>query len=160
MTTIAYKDGVLCTDRQATAGMARKLCEKLWLLPDARVAIAVTGSLSGGIRFVEWWKQGKPEGWTLDDETEVIVLHLDTWEIEAYDSNMVPMPVFSGAEAWGSGCDFAIGAMEAGVDAVKAVEIAAKHDTGTGNGLAIINLNKDDKVRKYVSWRNWKSRGG
>jgi hypothetical protein len=160
MTTIAFKDGILCSDRQATAGAARKLCEKLWVVRGHDIAVAVTGSLSGGIRFLEWWKDGKNKNgdWSLDDDTEVVVLHLDTGKIEAYDSNMVPMPVLSKFDAWGSGADFAIGAMEAGVDAVRAVEIAAKHDTGTGSGMAVINLNKDIRVRKYANWRNWKSR--
>jgi hypothetical protein len=159
VTTIAYKDGILCTDRQATAGVRRTLCEKLWIVRGKGVAVAVTGSLSAGIRFCGWLEQGgDKDKWQLDEDTEIVVLNLDTGKVVAYDSNMVPMPVFDKFDAWGSGSDLAIGAMEAGVDAVKAVEIAAKHDTGTGNGLAVINLNKDNKVRKYANWRNWKSR--
>jgi hypothetical protein len=161
MTTIAFRDGILCSDRQATAGTARKLCEKLWRVRGTDYVVAITGSLSAGIRFCEWLKNGagKDESWALDEDSEAVVLNLATGKVVAYDSNMVPMPVFDKFEAWGSGADFALGAMEAGVDAVRAVEIAAKHDTGTGNGLAVINLHKDTKVRKYVNWRNWQSRG-
>jgi len=160
MTTIAWKDGILCSDRQANAGDARKLCEKLWVVKGTDYAVAITGSLSAGIRFCEWLKNGarKEDTWALDDDSEAVVLNAYTGKVVAYDSNMVPMPVMDKFDAWGSGADFAIGAMTAGVDAVRAVEIASQHDTGTGNGLAVINLNKDEKVRKYVNWRNWKSR--
>lgn len=52
-----------------------------------------------------------PENWTEENEED-----LGIWEVEHYYT------------AIGSGSDFAIGAMEAGADARKAVRIACKRD--------------------------------
>lgn len=157
MTTIAYRDGILATDRQTTCGSGRKECAKMWAVKGA--VIAVAGILSDGIKFRDWWQAGKPEnGWSITDDTTIIVVNLDTGELVEYDSNMVPMPVYGEFYSWGSGCDLATGALEMGADAVQAVDIGMKHDAYSGIGISILNINEIKKVRNYVDWDHWKRR--
>ena len=42
--------------------------------------------------------------------------------------------------AWGSGRDFAMGAMQVGVDAVEAVRVANRHCVSCGNGIDHFDL--------------------
>lgn len=157
MTTIAYKDGILVSDRQATVGNSRKECGKMWAVKGA--VIAVAGCLSDGLKFRDWWQNGMDDpDFAISDQTSIIVVDLYTGEVVEYDSNMVPMPVFGKAESWGSGCDYALGAMEAGTDAVRAVEIGMKFDVYSGIGLSVLNINEIKKVRNYANWDHWKSR--
>jgi len=157
MTTIAYRDGILVSDRQTTCGNARQECAKMWSVKGHVVAVA--GVLSDGIKFRDWWRAGKPDaGWCIDHDTTIIVLDTHTGELVEYDSNMVPMPVYGKFLSWGSGCDLALGAMEAGADAVQAVTIAMRHDAYTGIGLSIVNISENKKVRNYADWQHWSSR--
>lgn len=165
MTTIAYKDGILACDRQVTHGNCRQECVKMWVIDD--VCIVAAGILSDAMLFRDWWASDKDKtaislraaGITLlSDNTDVLVLDLITGELSEYDSNLVPMPIYGQFCAWGSGCDLAMGAMEAGADAAQAVDIAIKHDTYTGIGISVLNINEIKEVRNYVDWDHWKSR--
>lgn len=157
MTTIAYKDGILASDRQTTCGNSRKECAKMWAVKGA--VIAVAGVLSDGLKFRDWWQSGKPDnGWHINDDTTIVVVDLNTGELVEYDSNMVPMQVWGQFDSWGSGCDLAMGAMEAGADAVRAVDIGIRHDAYSGIGLSVLNLNEIKKVRNYADWDHWISR--
>ncbi len=62
-------------------------------------------------------------------------------------SLMLPYPTrVYGPDAWGSGNEFAIGAMHAGASAVEAVKIAAKCNRNTciANGLLMFDTGGDD----------------
>lgn len=48
--------------------------------------------------------------------------------------------VFDRFMAWGSGRDFAMGAMEMGASAYRAVEVAIRHSTGCGYGIDLFDF--------------------
>lgn len=57
-----------------------------------------------------------------------------------YERLPVEIRVEDSFMAWGSGRDFALGAMACGKSACEAVEVACKFDTGCGNGIDAIVL--------------------
>jgi len=157
MTTIAYRNGILATDRQVTVANSRKECAKMWAVKGA--VIAVAGVLSDGLRFKDWWLSGKADQYfAISDHSSIIVVDLKTAQVTEYDSNMVAMPIIGEFEAWGTGCDFAMGAMAAGSDAVKAVDIGMRYDVYSGIGISVLNINEIKKVRNYANWDTWERR--
>lgn len=59
-----------------------------------------------------------------------------------------PVPILEPFVAGGSGGDFAIGAMAAGLGAKRAVEIATRYDKGTGGGVDAVRVVPPKKGEK------------
>lgn len=105
--------------------------------------IGAVGSQEDGIRFMDWFEAGSnPDTYpalTMEDiPTQLIVISREG----AYTLNRTPTPliVHEGFMAWGSGMDFALGALAAGMDALKAVEITCLFDASCGNGYDLYTL--------------------
>jgi ATP-dependent protease HslVU (ClpYQ) peptidase subunit len=94
------------------------------------------GSLAAGLRFVEWIKAGKPEesrDSTLDEGTEIV--ELDKTGIYLWDSSMIRIAACVEHYAIGSGCQYAMAALELGHTPDEAVTLAAKFDASTGGTI-------------------------
>jgi hypothetical protein len=149
MTTIAYKNGTIAADRQATDGGLRlETDEKLTQRGD--MVYAVAGVLATGLMTVSWLLRNNHNPWGEegecpmkddDDGTCVVTMDLRTGTVEVWEAPGYPMSVKDKFAAWGSGAPVAIGAMAAGADAVEAVKIASAWDEGTGLG-----------VRAFTAW--------
>lgn len=138
MTTCAFDGEILATDSRATGSYIQDYTQKIFKVGSAH--IAVCGTYSYALLFVRWYRdqtKEKPHSKHSDDGFEALVIRGGKPYI--YDNNCVEMPA-KAPVAVGSGCHLALGAMAAGVDAKKAVEIARKYDEGTGGKVQTVKI--------------------
>lgn len=142
MTTIAWDGRTVAGDNQARSGNYRcpQGMHKIRRVGDR--VYAVTGSAPLVQPMIEWHQKGaKPADIPQvkgDSYCRLIVFekgrcYLYTSEIPYPDEYFAP-------NAWGSGDDFAIGAMHAGADAKRAIEIAIVCNPDTGGDVKCIDL--------------------
>lgn len=168
MTTIAYDGVALVSDSQVTIGNTPVLKErKIHALRRTGKMSFLAGVAGSQVRgfdlirdFVAYWTNIRQEtaysrspGITGEHQATVIVVVLrpseDDRKMEhrafllTSDGNVTEI---TGARwAIGSGGDFALGAMDAGADALKAVRIAIERDVNSG-GLPVSH-----KIRDYAA---------
>jgi hypothetical protein len=160
MTTIAYKNGVIAADSRVTvdseAGGSRNFhTEKLFRRRvningiEQEVIMATAGESAPGSLFVEQFGSGKslPEirdvfGDSDVDFTVLLVTQAGLFEVDKW---CVMEPVYEPFYAIGSGAKLAMGAMEAGASAARAVEIACKRDPYTAPPVVTMRLKPNAK---------------
>ncbi len=139
MTTIAYKDGVIAADSQVNDGdmIAPEKCKKLHKLADGSV-YAFTGLLAHGMELLSYLTD--PEGsmpcWS--GGATIGIIARPNGKVYTYEGRGPWLKVDGNIGAWGSGQPYALGALLAGADAVKAVKIAKKLDPSTGGAVKSI----------------------
>lgn len=140
MTTIAYKQGVVACDKQATNnGVVSRGSYKATTSPDGKTIYFITGTLTRGLKFVEWLVNGGREQ---EDEApklkKTVVLELDmkTGKAQLWEDD-IPLPIEDRIAAFGSGGDIALGAMASGASPQEAVNISSRWDDGTGLGVQV-----------------------
>jgi hypothetical protein len=139
MTTIAWDGTSLAGDRRGNSGGMAYEITKVRRTADGRL-LAFSGEVGVGTLMLDWLDRGGPRPPAQDSERWATVLEIDLdgscwchgrdarWKVE--------QPFF----AIGSGRDFALAAMALGRSAAEAVEVAARFDTGTGNGVDVLAL--------------------
>ena len=137
MTVIAWDGKILAADKQVTYGNLRRVTRKIFKVGDCFVAFAGTAGTSHVL--LNWFKSGeKKEAWPSEIQQTEEWSHLIVANKSAfywYDRHPYKLHLRQKLSAWGIGSDFAIGAMEAGADAITAVRIASKHCEGCGFGV-------------------------
>lgn len=139
MTTIAAdaKRGLMACDSMASTADSWWPTTKVHRTPDALIGGA--GETAAIRLFVAWYKDGqrlpKPK---LPDTFCCLVLNGEG--LYYWASNLVPEPIERGFHAIGSGGNAALGAMLAGANVKKAVEIATQVDTGSGGEVILHKL--------------------
>jgi len=142
MTTIAYRDGVLAADTQMSYGDTSISTPDLKLFIAGKFAVAVCGDCRMIPTIKRWFedynchpKEAPERLWdenfdvlAMDANGSLFMLLAD----ELYD---LPCDFF----AIGSGRLLALGAMEYGASAPRAVEVAAAHDVYTGTPIQYIS---------------------
>jgi ATP-dependent protease HslVU (ClpYQ) peptidase subunit len=149
MTILAYRNGVLASDSRVTFNDM--------ILSDNFPKIAQSNGVIGGAsgdadateRFVRWIKKGADKK-TIPDKGKYRALMIklkgdnninsDIFEQEVkitYIENGDPMVLDQEFVAIGSGAEIAIGAMEMGASAEKAVTIATKRMSSCGGPLQV-----------------------
>src|SRR5690242_20657946 len=155
MTTIAYKNGVIAADSRVTVesegGGARNFDTKKLFRKTVQidgqptdVILATAGESAPGSLFVEAWGTGKSLAeirelfaYSEPDFTILVVSPKGLFEVDRW---CVLEPVYEPFYAIGSGSKIAMGAMEAGASAQKAVEIACKRDPFTALPVVTMRL--------------------
>lgn len=143
MTTIAYRDGVLAADTLSTRngareGVAVKIVQRGDLLAGA------SGASDFAKAFRDWFRQGcrgdcPPLGDPEKNWAEgFIIMPDDRLVTFGPTAQWAEKGMFSGMNAWGSGADFARGAMAAGATAEEAVRHAMHWDTCTGGDVTVL----------------------
>lgn len=140
MTTIAFRDGVLAADRLITSSdTVHAYKTKIHKINGALVGSV--GNLALCDAFVRWVADGCPE-----DMPELCIKDADDDAYNASGFIIRPTGVttYSAAGwaeyelsrlAWGSGADFARGALSMGASAEQAVRAAIEWDGGTGGDI-------------------------
>ena len=100
------------------------------------------GDRCEGIALVHWFQDGAitadwPAFQRHDNWSRLVVAKRG--KVFSYEHVAEIIPVTSEFEAWGSGRDFAIGALEMGADARKAVEIANQYNIYCGFGVDVFS---------------------
>lgn len=142
MTTIAWDGTTLASDSRCSSETRSISVRKIRELADGSL-VGFAGTTTNMKRVVEWLDAGsdpelKPK---LRGDTEVLVIRPDGTAIE-YDKTLEPIEMKDVVAAIGSGGEYAIGAMEAGLSAVQAVEIACRRDPSSQGPIDELQLRK------------------
>lgn len=151
MTIVAYRSGVLAFDEQVTAGDSTRIGTVLKGRVIGEYLVACSGTLHVCQSFMAWLEQHFSRGGGLcappqdmreiDADADMVGIAIDRkGRFFRFDGLVYPYELSGEYHAIGSGRDFALGAMEAGADAVKAVEVAIKLDIGCGGAVRVLTL--------------------
>lgn len=142
MTCIAWDGKSVAADRQMNYGNFRREFHKLQ--QHKREILATCGTACSGLALVEWYVQGcKKQDFPAiqsDKEEWSSLIVISVHGVWVYEKTSEPLPVYEPFMAWGSGRDFAMGAMAMGADAKQAVEIACKYDVNCGMGIDVMEI--------------------
>lgn len=164
MTTVAFDGRYLAADTQMTFGNGsiNQLPSRKLVVRDGHV-FASTGRIINGLRdrFVDWWFTPAITG-----ADRVTLPDLGAADAATAGSLIIVLPdlrcgcvSYTGPDfletgpisAWGSGEDYAVGAIEAGANAMEAVLIAMKHDINTGGEVEFVDtLDLEAGVQSYT----------
>lgn len=144
MSVIAFDGRYVVSDtialRDCCIGKAKKLKRK------GNVIYGITGDLKCFDPLIEWFDGGGNKDnfpkFEDDDQFSFLVYINGAWLV--YESSCHGLFIEADRFAFGAGNHFAMGAMEAGVNAEEAVEIACKLSPycDDGNGVIIIDCDK------------------
>jgi hypothetical protein len=144
VTTIAWDGRTIAADRRTAKGMS---VGKLFRLKDGSI-VAGAGFHDQVVEIVAWIKGGcreskRPALPDSDPESSDLLIACPDgtayWLTWPY---LRRVKVIEGFAAVGSGAEYAIGALEMGASAAQAVEIAARHDDATGNGVDVLSVTR------------------
>ena len=153
MTTIAWRDQTLAADRLANSGDVTRLTTKLRLLKDAQnkvwAVVAWVGTEAQGLTLADWYNDGTvhadqqdwPDFQKTEEWTRLIVMKwmASKHRVSIVEYEKLPIGIEVSQDnqcwAWGSGREFALGAMAHGASPVEAVEIASRFDPFSGGGV-------------------------
>lgn len=141
MSVIVWDGKSLAADRQNTNSDLALECTKIQRINSSTV-VAYIGDRCEGIALVHWFQDGAitadwPAFQRHDNWSRLVVAKRG--KVFSYEHVAEIIPVTSEFEAWGSGRDFAIGALEMGADARKAVEIANQYNIYCGFGVDVFS---------------------
>lgn len=139
MTTIAYRDGVLAADSlvNSSNGASCGTVHKIGKVGGHKLLWGFSGDLARMEAFVAWAngkRDGDPPTWGDDCGVGILVNHQGPREWWGDGWAQYDAPFY----AWGSGERIALGAMWAGADAARAVEIAANIDSQSGLPVRVL----------------------
>ena len=148
MSTIAYDGNTLAGDRMCTVGNTPMPFQKIGKINGMTFGCA--GYAEDTVLFAEWVKTGmiRSSNTVPKLSTNFHAICIDAnGDVYLYFEKLVPIPHQKGKPwAFGSGGEFAMGAMAMGATAKDAVEIATQFDINTGLGVDVIKL--DSKAQK------------
>ena len=150
MTTVAFDGRSMAGDRLYACGGSplRGPVPKIRRLMFNGVPAVAGGSgtLEYANALLDWLQAGSPQGREPmlppdpDDGATVIVATADM--VYTYSNSTTPIALGKIQWASGSGANYALGAMKAGVSAKRAVEIACELDLYSGAGVDVLTLKR------------------
>lgn len=136
MTTIAYAKGILAADGRQTIG------DTIWDEKTKKIhrirghVIAICGDEDCEDAFLRWYREGCPDKKPKLDGDFQALIFAPGRKIFSCENNCVLHDIsHKRIVAIGCGKDLALGAMESGASARKAVKVAMKYNTATGGRL-------------------------
>lgn len=143
MTTIAYRNGIMASDSQATGGeIVRGETTKLHRTIHGTL-IGISGHSGLTPLLIAWVEGGRK--WedrpTLPQHVELhAIIVRPRGTITVLSQDFIEQPVETPFIAVGSGNELATGAMAMGATAAEAVEVAARFDVYTGGRIVTLPL--------------------
>lgn len=139
MSVVAWDGTTLAADRMANNQGLCYAANKVSRLDDGTL-LAITGYQGSANAMIAWYVAGAdPETfpkWQDDkDKWSRLIVVNTRGECFWYEQYPYPTPLLNPPMAWGAGQDFALGAMLAGTDARRAVEIANELCDSCGLGV-------------------------
>lgn len=143
MSVIAWDGKILAADKCSCNADYRTVVTKLVRI-ESGIVLGWTGAMEHGLGLKDWYINGaKKENWPAfqqkDNWTRLIV-GTPTGSVFQYEQEPFPQLIEDQFSAWGSGRDYALGAMEMGADAIKAVEVASRFNAACGFGVDYFRL--------------------
>lgn len=155
MTTIAYKDGFMAADSKVTANGAHvtRLFKIHRLSSGALLGVCGDADCRDVVALLDKCKSSRslPSrealAKTKTDFGGILVLRNgDVYDVDiGHDEDVKDwfggiVPIKEGYHSVGSGSEFALGAMAAGVNAAQAVRVACKYDVNSGEPVRVVPL--------------------
>jgi len=143
MTVIVWDGKTLAADKMAMNLGWGFSVTKIRKLEDGTL-LAFVGEDGPGLALVNWYQNGAdltqyPK--SQDDENRwARLIVVKDRNIITYDQSPVAIPYEGPTGAWGSGRDFALGALAMGADARQAVEIASRLCVSCGLGIDAFDI--------------------
>jgi ATP-dependent protease HslVU (ClpYQ) peptidase subunit len=137
MSIVVWDGKTLAADKQGTVGDLRLKTTKIAKLSTGEI-LGWVGAVEHGLALVNWYANGcKIEEWPETQKGEEWGKLIVITKGKAYEYEQLPIRqlVQSVPAAWGSGRDFALGALAMGADAIGAVKVACKFSTSCGMGI-------------------------
>lgn len=144
MSVVCWDGNTLAADKQATDCDMRVETTKIRMIkngPFKGEVVAWVGCEIDGSALADWYEQGaEPDKWPkaaqLDKESSSRLVIASAAGCKHYQGTHAPIAirVTDSFRAWGSGRDYAMGALAAGVSAYTAVEIASRFCITCGGG--------------------------
>lgn len=144
MTVIAWDGRSVAADTLATAGGYRDQKPSRKIVRRGDYAYGIVGYPAWFEAWIKWHERGADpafipsSGISADDAGNFLVFKADAAFV--CSARMPYLAEVGAPDAWGSGCDFAIGAMHAGADAREAVAIAIACSPSCGGSIDVIEL--------------------
>lgn len=148
MTVLAWDGKSLAADKQMTRSGERCKYTKLHRLTNGEVA-AYTGSVQDCLGLLNWYVAGaKTNEWNdfrVDTEASAELIVLSEDGLYMFSNGPYAVKVEDPFAAFGSGKEYALGALTMGATAEQAVEIASQHDTHCGLGVDVMQFERPKK---------------
>lgn len=147
MSVVAWDGKTVAADKQSTNGNRAVLCTKVRELEDGTVLAAVGDHEESQI-LMDWYcAGGVKEDWPAfqKDESFTTLIIINSKEAYQYQAYPRLQRIEAGFFAWGDGAPVALGAMAAGADARRAVEITCEYNIFCGQGITVCNTKKGEK---------------
>lgn len=143
MSVIAWDGKTLAADKQSTYGEQRSVVTKIFRVPQG--LLGVTGKTEHMKPLLNWFNNFEvpelfPEFQKDPEENSAVLLITKERKIMCYGAQVDPFMIEQPMYATGCGKDFAMGAMLAGADARRAVEITCQLNVYCGMGIDILTL--------------------
>jgi ATP-dependent protease HslVU (ClpYQ) peptidase subunit len=146
MTVIVFDGKQMVADRRMSSGNMHETVQKIHRLAGG-VVVGFSGSVAHQGAMLQWIKDGvNPEAYpgpAFDAEhpMDAEMLVVNKWgQVFTFVGGPYLVEVLSRPVVIGSGAAYVLGAMAAGADAVRAVEIASQYDPGCGNGIDVVEV--------------------
>jgi hypothetical protein len=141
VTTIAYRDGVLAADTaMCLSGTMVGQMVKIVRRDDGDMA-GTSGNADFASKFQDWFMGGEngesPKPTESERHMDRGVIFRKAGPIEVFEPGGM-FKISADYYAFGSGMDYAIGAMFAGAEATVAVEAAIEHDPHSGGTVTVL----------------------
>ena len=143
MTVIAYDGKTLAADRLKLSNDLKTITKKIMVKNN--IVFAITGTLCHFEPLIDWYIKGAnpndyPKFQSTDDWSRLIVF--ENGKLFHYESEPYKLHIKEKIAAFGSGRDFALGALAMGADAKTAIKIASRFCTSCGMGIDAVDLTK------------------
>jgi 20S proteasome alpha/beta subunit len=143
MTTIIWDGTYFAADRMSINGSQKEEVRKLHRL-DGGLFGAFAGSYGPGLMLIDWFQNGAdlsayPAPQKTDEWTRLIVC-ARSGQPSVYENHPVALTFLGPFHAWGSGSQYALGALAAGATVGFAMEIACRFDPSSGIAYDIVDL--------------------
>ena len=146
MTVIVFDGKQMVADRRMSSGNMHETVQKIHRLFGG-VVVGFSGSVAHQGPMLQWVTEGvNPEAYpgpAFDAEhpMDAEMLVVNKWgQVFTFVGGPYLVEVLSRPVVIGSGAAYVLGAMAAGADAVRAVEIASQYDPGCGNGIDVVEV--------------------
>ena len=145
MTIIAWDGKSLAVDRMAHNHGLATVVKKYREMPNGDVAVCC-GDNEQGIVLFNWYEDGCdtkkwPKFQRTDDWSRLVVA--GDFGIICYEQEPVRQMMEDKCQAWGSGRDYALGAMYMGASAEKAIEVASAFNVYCGHGVDVFHFGEN-----------------
>lgn len=143
MSCVAWDGTTIAADKQATNMGLRFKATKIRLLASGEV-LAWCGDQDSGASISKWYEEGadvtKWPTCQADKDRWCRLIVVSYSSLKVYAREPVAIPCEDAFMAWGSGRDYALGAMMRGATAREAIEVAMRFDNGCGLGIDSFTL--------------------